>query len=198
MIVPTVLLPLPWYVFLKRTYGDFTAFHATQELQADWNHPAGTFVQLLASRQFHLERLKESWGYFGWRLIPLSTGELRFVYLASFVCLLGIVVGLVRYVRRSFVRGGVEYDRHIVGVSMLVLTCVLFYLATIYFGTMFMLTQARYFFPMFPAAAVIAMLGVESLVPHRARLPVASVVIFVAAAFQLLLLLRAVIPYALA
>ncbi len=53
IVGPTVALAIPWYMYVRRTYGDFTAFAATQELQGDWNRPAGTFTELLFSTSFH-------------------------------------------------------------------------------------------------------------------------------------------------
>jgi hypothetical protein len=62
---------------------------------------------------------------------------------------------------------------------------------------MFQLTQARYVFPVLPAAAVLAMLGLRALVPAWARAPAAALVIAAASVFQVLLLTRLVLPYAL-
>jgi hypothetical protein len=61
---------------------------------------------------------------------------------------------------------------------------------------MFLLTQARYFFPVLPAMAVLAMMGLGSLIPDRARSETAAVVVAGAAIFQALALTRLVLPYA--
>jgi 4-amino-4-deoxy-L-arabinose transferase-like glycosyltransferase len=197
LVGPSVLLPLPWYLHLKHTYGDFTAFHATQELQRNWNHPAGTFTGLLTSGSFHLERLRETWGDFGWKLLPLDTWELRAVYLGTALCGVGMLVGLGtalwqwRATRRL---PGAAWQP--AGVVFLLAAWVLLYGAMLYFGTMFLLTQARYVFPVAPAAALLAMLGLRALTPRRWRAPGAALVIGCLAAFQFLLLTNLVLPYA--
>jgi hypothetical protein len=47
------------------------------------------------------------------------------------------------------------------------LTCVIGYLAVVQFGTQFVLTQARYFFPVVNAAALLTMLGIRTMIPIR-------------------------------
>ncbi|MDQ3547837.1 MAG: glycosyltransferase family 39 protein, partial [Chloroflexota bacterium] len=101
IVGPTVALALPWYLYLRRTYGDFTAFDATMELQGDWNRPAGTFTELLFSTSFHEERIHETWGYFGWRLIPLGSGELAIIYVAMALCGIGMLLGVYRWLQRG-------------------------------------------------------------------------------------------------
>jgi 4-amino-4-deoxy-L-arabinose transferase-like glycosyltransferase len=194
--LPALLLPLPWLLYLRRTYGDFTAFEATRELQRDWNRPAGSFTELLTSSAFHAERLKETWGYYGWKLLPLSSGELHAVRVVLGLAVFGLCVGGVRFGWRSWRRRSVGDTRQVAGIVALVAACLLMYGAMIYFGTMFLLTQARYVFPILPAAAVLTMLGLRALVPSRARLPAAALVIAAASLFQVLLLTRLVLPYA--
>jgi hypothetical protein len=50
-----------------------------------------------------------------------------------------------------------------------ILTGILGYAAVIQFGLTFVLTQARYFFPMIPPVAVLLMVGLYTLVPARGR-----------------------------
>ena len=201
--VPALLIPLPWYLFLRRTYGDFTAFRATQELQSGWNVPAGTFGELLWSRAFHLERLHESWGYFGWRVLPLSKGELRTVYVALALCGLGLLVGLGRLAhawwqgRPGEPREGPALEcSQAAGLVCLAAAVVLLYGAMIYFGTMFQLTQARYVFPAAPAAALLALWGLRALLPRPLLRPAAALTLAALAGYTLLLLTRLVLPYA--
>ena len=49
------------------------------------------------------------------------------------------------------------------------LACVIAWLAVIQFGTSFALSQARYYFPVVNAAALLAMLGLRTLLPSRVR-----------------------------
>jgi hypothetical protein len=51
----------------------------------------------------------------------------------------------------------------------LIVACVVAYLAVIQFGTTFALSQARYYFPIVNAAALLVMLGLRTLIPLRAR-----------------------------
>ncbi|CAA9563207.1 MAG: hypothetical protein AVDCRST_MAG70-1832, partial [uncultured Thermomicrobiales bacterium] len=68
--VLALLLASPWYLFLWRTYGNFSALPQVSELQ-QWNRPLGGFFELLIDQGFFAMRFHESWGYFGWRMIPL-------------------------------------------------------------------------------------------------------------------------------
>ena len=52
---------------------------------------------------------------------------------------------------------------------VLLAACVVGYLAVVQFGTRFALTQARYFFPVVTAAALLSMLGLRTLMPARWR-----------------------------
>jgi hypothetical protein len=181
---------------LKRTYGDFSAFKALQTLQQYWNVPAGTFWQLLRSKEFHLERIREYFGYFGWRLIPLTHGQERLVYGGLIVCGVGLVVGIVRLAWLWWRAGWRPDQVQVTGVALLVIANLVMYGAMIYFGTMFLLTQARYIFPVAAASALLAMLGLRALVPARWLRPAAALVVAALAAFNLALLIGAVLPYA--
>jgi hypothetical protein len=199
IIVPTVALASPWFLYLRRTYGDFTAFEATQELQSDWNRPAGTFTELLFSRSFHEDRIHETWGYFGWRLIPLETSQLAVVYIAMGLALVGSVVGLSRWFaarREPDIHMQPFQQFQVAGVLTIFSASVLMYGAMVYFGTLFLLTQARYFFPILPAAIVLATAGLVSLVPERGQRLAAMALVAGAGLFQTLILVKQVLPYA--
>jgi hypothetical protein len=87
-------------------------------------------------------------------------------------------------------------QRQAVGVIMLAAASVLMYGAMIYFGTMFLLTQSRYFFPILPAAIVLATAGLGSLVPTRWQHPATVALVTGAGLFQTLILVKLVLPYA--
>lgn len=199
-IAPAVILPAPWYLFLKRTYGEFSAFTAIQQLQAGWNSPAGTFTELLRSAAFHRERIHEYFGYFGWKEIPLDPAHLRAVYAGMILCGLGLLIGVGRLLYRWRVDRRPPpplHDRTLVaGVVLLLAANLLMYGAMIYFGTMFQLTQARYIFPVVTATATVAMLGLRACIPHRLLRPAAALTIGALAGFNLLVLTQLVIPYA--
>jgi 4-amino-4-deoxy-L-arabinose transferase-like glycosyltransferase len=200
IIGPAVALALPWYLYLRRTYGDFTAFEATQELQRNWNHPAGTLTELLFSGSFHKERIHETWGYYGWRLIPLDAGELAVVYVMMSLAGLGALLGLLRWLQQLRENGWpgrtTFAGRQATGIATLAAASVLMYGAMVYFGTMFLLTQARYFFPVLPAAIVLAAAGLRVLVPEDWQRPATIVLVGGAVGFQFLILTKLVLPYA--
>jgi len=195
MLLPALTIPAPWYAFLYRTYGDFSAFTAIQNLQQYWNIPAGTFTELLFSKEFHLERIREYVGYFGWKLIPLTAWQARVTYGALILFGVGLLVGLGRVAWRW--RTGQRPETvQIVGVALLVVANLVMYGAMIYFGTMFRLTQARYIFPVAGATALLAMLGLRAFLPERFLRPAAALTIAAFTAFNLWLFLGGVLPYA--
>ncbi len=196
LIIPALALPAPWYAFLRRTYGDFSAFAAIQQLQVAWNVPAGTFGELAGSRAFHLERIREYVGYFGWKLIPLTAQQERLVQVGLLLSGAGLLVGSGRLAWRW--RAGQRPERvAVAGVTLLTVANAVMYGAMIYFGTMFLLTQARYIFPVASATALLAMLGLRAFIPERLTRPAAALTIAALAAFNLWLLLGSVLPYAL-
>jgi 4-amino-4-deoxy-L-arabinose transferase-like glycosyltransferase len=200
LLTPVILLALPWYLFLHRTYGDVTAFDATQELQRHWNRPAGTLGELTFSQSFHTDRIHETWGYYGWKLLPLTRDELWFVYSGMLIAAVGLLFGGVRFILhadwRDVATGASPMARSVAAVAVLAIACITMYAATIYFGTMFLLTQARYYFPILPAAIVVALLGFRALTPRHLRHIVAASIVATAAGFQIMLLTRLVFPYA--
>jgi 4-amino-4-deoxy-L-arabinose transferase-like glycosyltransferase len=207
LTLPALVLPLPWYLLLKHLYGDFTAVKAVDLLQAGWNVPTGSFGELLGSKAFLLERIHEAWGYFGWKLLPLSQGELFVVIAGLLLCGFGLLVGLGRLLAtRRLGRGGgqellwardLPVERtQVAGIVFLLAASLLMYGAVIYYGTLNTLTQARYSFPAAPAMALLAMLGLRALVPRPLLHPAAALTIAAVAGFNLFLLATLVFPYA--
>ena len=187
----TVFMIWPWYLLMYRTYGDFTGLARIHELQY-WNYQSGelpTIWSQLTSLQFFWMRWRETWGEFGWRLIPLGqVGNwplLRTLLWITIIAMLGIAVWAVRFYRvdRTIRRAtdGAEarsiaeraesifvLERwQVIGVLTMGVTCILAYAAILQFGTTFSLTQARYYFPAIVPAAILAMLGLRALIPRR-------------------------------
>jgi len=181
------LMIWPWYLYMYRTYGDFTGLARIRELQY-WNYGSGnrpSIIDQLESRNFLWRRWRETWGEFGWRLIPLSPELLRVLLWVSIVATIGIGVWAVRLylAQRNALRvqepedeavptagtGGVFLLERwqVVGVLTMGVTCILAYLAILQFGTAFSLTQARYYFPAIVPAALLFGLGIRSLMPRR-------------------------------
>ena len=170
--VPAAILAAPWYFYLYRTYGDFSGLARVEELQY-WSSPMGSFFELLTDPGFVLARFRETWGEFGWRLIHLRPTLLWIIGIVTFVALAGLIAYAVSAWRKvPLWRGGAEPRPEAWQVKALVvlaLACVVAYLAVVQFGTSFALSQARYFFPVVNAAALLTMLGLRTLLPSKIR-----------------------------
>jgi 4-amino-4-deoxy-L-arabinose transferase-like glycosyltransferase len=180
------IVSAPWYVYMLKTYGSISALDRILKLQW-WNNQDGitlSITEQLFNRDFAWMRWKETWGEFGWRLIPLSDTLLRVLWWLTLLAMAGVVVwialiALFRWRARSasFSRlrelarstdGIVTVSRwQAIGVLGMALTCVVAYYAVLQFGTTFDLTQARYYFPAVNAGAILIMLGFRMLTPVR-------------------------------
>jgi 4-amino-4-deoxy-L-arabinose transferase-like glycosyltransferase len=170
--IPAVLLSAPWYLFLYRTYGDFSGLARVGELQY-WNSPMGSFFELMMDPKFIVNRFRETWGEFGWRQIHLRPELLWAIAIPTILASVGLAV-YAFIVRRSLpssrrdpVLRPKPWQRN--ALIVLFLTCVVSYLAVVQFGTSFALSQARYYFPAINAAALLLMLGLRTLLPQQAR-----------------------------
>ena len=170
--IPAALLSAPWYLFLYRTYGDFSGLARVEELQY-WNGPMGSFFELLVDPEFIVNRFRETWGEFGWRQIHLRPELLWALAILTMLAVAGL--GLYAWrVWRSLpgprddpVMRPQAWQRN--ALIVLLLTCVIAYLAVVEFGTSFALSQARYYFPAINAGAILLMLGLRTLLPREAR-----------------------------
>ena len=199
VVAPAAILAAPWYAFLYRTYGNFDGLDQIEALQAYWNRPAGTFFGMLFSRDFIVDRFHETWGQFGWRMIPLDPAFLWAIALPLIVA----VGGLIQYALTAG-RGGARSGDDPVerparwqwyGLLVLAVTCVVAYLAIVQFGTRFALTQARYYFPAVNAAALLLMLGLRTLIP-RSYHTVGQAAVFAAMVLlNVLIFTQYVVPY---
>ena len=186
-----LLMIWPWYLYMWRTYGDFTALSRIRELQY-WNYDGSdrpTIWAQLVSKRFFFMRWRETWGEFGWRLIPIGDPDardwylLRLLLLVCLVACIGIAVWSIRVYRTQ--RRKLADDQEalpsrrasdpvlvverwqVVGVLTMGVTCLLAYFAILQFGTTFSLTQARYYFPAIVPAALLFVLGLRSTLPNR-------------------------------
>ncbi len=217
------LLVAPWFFYMYRTYGDFTALGRVSDLQY-WNYSDGlspTIWSQLTDRAFFWLRWRETWGEFGWRYIPLGrqgqwsgspadSGEwplLRILMWLTMLAAVGVAVWSIRLYLASRRAGrdpgalaGTKpvfaLERwQVVGVLMMGVTCLTGYLAVLQFGVSFSLTQARYYFTAIVPAAVLLMLGYRALLPRR-WLPYGQLAIFVSLVFLNVLIYSAyVIPF---
>ncbi|MCO5226491.1 MAG: glycosyltransferase family 39 protein [Thermomicrobiales bacterium] len=192
----------PWALFMMVQYGDFTALKAVETLQW-WNYTSGknpTIPEMLSQRGFHWDRWRETWGAFGWRRIQLDMGDdrtfLRLLFWLTIFGIIGLAMYALRFLRSQREIIKLEEERfpsreiwddrdetlailpwQVTGVLVMAVACVLGYLAVLQFGTIFVLTQARYYFPMIVPAAILLMLGFRSWFP-RTWLPYVGAAIF--------------------
>jgi hypothetical protein len=222
------LLIWPWYLYMRTTYGDFTALARIKDLQRWWNYGGGKAPSVwaqLTDKDFAWMRWRETWGEFGWRLIPLDKNLLWLIF---WFCVIGLV-GLVWWTIQTFLArsnrtisfrtpdGGRSFpavhtydseqaangidpifrlDRPArIAILTLLLACIVAYYAVLQFGTTFSLTQARYYFPSINAAAILIMLGYRSLLPRR-WLGYSQAAFFLAfAVLNIIIFSQYVIPY---
>lgn len=195
VIMPALAVVAPWYLYMWRTYGNLDALTQIQALQF-WNQSAGSFGEMLTDREFLIMRFRETWGEFGWRLMPLDPNLLWAIAIPVLIGLAGLIWYVAQATqadRRTNEQpaepNGVPIRTVWIGLTTLALACAIAYLAVIQFGTQFELTQARYFFPVVNAAALLTMLGLRTIIPvsiHRyaqgvifGALLVLNIVIFV-------------------
>jgi 4-amino-4-deoxy-L-arabinose transferase-like glycosyltransferase len=160
------LIASPWYAFLYHTYGNFTGLSQLAFLQTGLTRHDATFLELLLSGDFLVQRWRETWGEFGWRLIPLDGWLLALLAVIALAAVLGLIAAALTSIRDG------ETDSSALPISgwrgravlLLVLTCLLSYAAIVQFGTQFVLTQARYGFAAANAAAILVMLGLRAWV----------------------------------
>lgn len=196
--IPAGVLAAPWYAFLYHTYGNLSGFKQIEQMQW-WNKPAGTFFGMLTSRTFMLNRFKETWGDFGWRRIIFTSPMLWAIAIPLLLC----VAGLILYFVTAWRRGAHQHDDPVLspqrwqwlGIGLMVVTCVIAYLAIIQFGTQFELTQARYYFPAINAAAVLLMLGLRTLIPRRYHPYGQAAVLAVLLLLNVMIFTQYVLPY---
>lgn len=197
------ILVLPWYLFFYRTYGNLDAFEQIRTLQSPWNKPGGGFSELLFNRAFVWMRWRETWGEFGWRRIGLDSNVLWAIAVPIIFGIVGLVVYGALAVRRRHDAdaepgplGFKMPDRaQVIGVVVLFIAVVTAYLAVVQFGTQFALTQARYFFPIVNAFAILVLVGARTLIPLRLQ-PIGRALIVSGLVFMnVIIYTRYVIPY---
>ncbi|HET9661580.1 MAG TPA: glycosyltransferase family 39 protein [Thermomicrobiales bacterium] len=196
------VLVLPWYLFFYRTYGNLDAFEQIRTLQSPWNKPGGTFTGMLFDRAFVWMRWKETWGEFGWRRIHLDSSFLWSIAAPIVAGLIGLAMFALlsawkwRDGRDSGPLGFEMPDRaQAIGMLTFLVAVVTAYLAVVQFGTEFALTQARYFFPIVNAFAILVLVGGRTLLPVRLQ-PIGRALIVCGLVFMnLIIYTRNVIPY---
>jgi 4-amino-4-deoxy-L-arabinose transferase-like glycosyltransferase len=196
--VPAAIVAAPWYLFLYRTYGDFSGLARVEELQY-WNSPMGAFFELLTDPGFAAARFRETWGEFGWRLIHLQPALLWAIAIVTVAALLGLVAYAIAAWRDNSVWRGGSSPRpapwQAKALVVLALACVVAYLAVVQFGTSFALSQARYYFPVVTAAALLTMLGLRTLIPPRIRLAGQGVFVAALVALNIVIITAYVLPF---
>ncbi len=199
------LMAAPWYIFLYRTYGNFSGLDQIAALQYWATYDQGldrpSIWDLFWNKNFAVMRWNETWGEFGWRRLPLTDTMLWVIGVPSLILLAGFFYYAVRLMvqrhgdgsARGSVGNPATWQRWAIGA--LFLTCLLGYAAVIQFGLRFVLTQARYFFPMIPAAAVLLMIGLNAIIPARGRTYAQVIVVAALVALNIYIFSAYVVPY---
>ncbi|CAN5615745.1 glycosyltransferase family 39 protein [soil metagenome] len=172
-------LAAPWYLFLHRTYGNFSALEQIADLQYNYTYNQGlkkpSISHLLWNERFAVMRWNETWGMFGWRRIPFDHTLLWAIGIPLAIMLAGFLIYFVPRLLPRFRKGvpgsiGAPQHWQMWALVSFLFTGLLGYAAVIQFGLTFELTQARYFFPMIPPVTVLLMIGLHTLVPARGRI----------------------------
>lgn len=198
MALPALLIAGPWYLYLYRTYGDLSGLGRVSELQY-WNGPMGSFGELLTDPEFVVGRWRETWGEFGWRLIHLSDVLLIVIAIPAALGAIGLIVFTWSQWRGRSIWPKARFTQvrrwQAGALLLLLLSCIVAYLSVVQFGTSFALAQARYFFPVVNAAALLVMLGVKTLMPPRACVASQGVVVAALVGLNLLVFAAYVLPF---
>lgn len=209
----TAMLAAPWYAYMLNTYGSVSALARVQTLQW-WNNrdETPTIIGQLTDRDFAWMRWRETWGEFGWRLIPLGETMLRVLFVAFVASLIGALLWIAVVVLfRMRLRGSsfaavrrltgatdpivTVASWQLIGMLAMLFTCVVAYFAVLQFGINFKLTQARYYFPAVNAAAIIIMVGIRMLTPIRFLPWVQSAIFLGLFGLNVVVLSTYVVPY---
>lgn len=198
----------PWYLFLYRTYGNFSALDQIADLQYSWTYRFGdrpSMLDLFWNADFAAFRWHETWGLFGWRLIYYSDTLLWVIGVPCIVAALGLLIylgaiGLLWRPSSDAQAGGFAGVRaletwQISSIGIIVLAAIAGYAAMLQFGTRFSLTQARYFFPAMNAYAFLLMLGLRALLPESWRRYGQAVVVAALVMLTIVIFTQYVIPY---
>lgn len=194
---PAIALSAPWYIHMYRTYGNFTALPQILKLQHMWNKPDGSFFQLLFSVGFFKLRFSELWGEYGWRVLPFAPHLMQIIAVPTIIAALGFLLFAIRTLNRTGLGDRVgRLDRwQFWALAIMLVACVVGYLFTVQFGTQFALTQARYFFPVINALALLLMLGLRTLIPVKWHLAGSTVLITALVALNVFVVSSYIIPY---
>lgn len=186
-----LVIAFPWFLYMQVQYGDITALNRVESLQW-WNssHSLPSIWEMLSNKWFHWERWKETWGAFGWRRIQLDMGGepalLRLLFWLALLGVMGLAIYAIRFLFEqreisameehglSFAEIRSHRDEtlailpwQVTGILTMGVACVFGYYTVLQFGTSFVLTQARYYFPMIVPGALLMMLGIRSWFPRR-------------------------------
>ena len=170
--VPAVILAAPWYLFLYRTYGDFSGLERVAR-SAVLEQSDGVVPGDADGPAVRRESVPGDLGRVWLAVDPPPPTLLWMIAIPVIVAGVGLVIYAVTAGRELAIFRGdavaspAGWQRK--SLALLVLACVLAYLAVIQFGTQFALSQARYYFPVVNAASLLTMLGLRTLIPRQVR-----------------------------
>lgn len=201
------LFAWPWYLFLYRTYGNFSGLEQIAANQWAWSYAddkAPSLLDLFWNADFASFRWHETWGLFGWRLIYLGDGLLWAIGIPCIIATLGLLAYFVAIGilwRPSRPRAG-SFDGvaalqrwQVESILLILFAALVSYLAMLEFGTRFRLTQARYFFPAINAFAFLLLLGFRTILPESWRKIGGGVVVASLVVLTVVIYTQYVLPY---
>jgi len=201
------LICWPWYLFLYRTYGNFSALDQVAKLQYAHTYQyvdRPSMLDLFWNSEFAVFRWHETWGLFGWRLIYYSDALLWAIGIPCILASVGLLIYLVGIVVKwrpggdrvaGFAGIGALESWQVSAIGVIALSAIAAYAAMLQFGTRFSLTQARYFFPAINAYAFLLMLGLRTLLPENWRRYGQAAVVAALVIMTVVIYSQYVIPY---
>jgi 4-amino-4-deoxy-L-arabinose transferase-like glycosyltransferase len=188
--LPLMVLTVPWLWFVARVYGDPLGISALAASQPGLVHDK-PFLELLFSGSFLVERWTETWGEFGWKAIEVSGALISVLGILAVAGLLGLLMQALPVDQE---KGRFEpWQRSV--IVILACACVLSYLGAVQFGTRFVLTQARYYFPVLNGAVLLLMVGLSAWIPCGWRIAAQAVVVLGVIVVNIVIYTAYVVPY---
>lgn len=193
LAVPLLLIS-PWFLRSFWLYGDPTGSQRLREIQ-EFGNSASTYQEMFTTPAFWRERLEDFWGNYGWRNIPYDAGFSQLIWAVWGVALtLGVFLVAREILARPFGWRPLLSRHQVRGMTVVVASVLMLAFGVLYVGTI-QFTQSRFIFPAMVGIALISLLGIDRLLPPRARPVATPVLLALLVVFNVVALVRFVIPF---
>ncbi len=194
----TVAVPLlvisPWFLRSFWLYGDPTGSQRLREIQ-EFGNSASTYQEMFTTPAFWRERLEDFWGNYGWRNIPYDAGFSQLIWaIWGVATALGLFLVAREILARPFGWRPLLSRDQVRGMTVVATSVLMLAYGVLYVGTI-QFTQSRFIFPAMIGIALISLLGIDRLLPTRARPVATPVLLAVLVIFNVMALVRFVIPF---